>query len=244
MVVPPSSPAEQAAPVRLADRTSPAVAAHPRGVLLVPVGSCEQHGPHLPLDTDARVALAVAEEAAARQPDVLVAPVVAYGASGEHAGFPGTLSIGTEVLRAVLVELGRSAFPPAGPAPWRAVVFVDGHGGNRDAVLGAVEQLRAEGRPVGSWSPRLPGADAHAGRTETSLLLALDPGAVGDERPRGPVAPLRELLPALRSGGIAAVSPNGVLGDAAGASAHEGRALLGALVADLVAAIGAVAGSS
>lgn len=239
--MPISSPADQAAPVRLADLTSPAVAAHPGGVLLVPVGSCEQHGPHLPLDTDARVAVAVAEAAAQRVAAITVAPVVAYGASGEHAGFPGTLSIGTEVLRAMLVELGRSAFPPGGPAPWRALVFVDGHGGNRDAVVGAVDQLRAEGRRVGSWSPRMPGADAHAGRTETSLLLALDPVAVGDDRPRGAVAPLPELLPALRAGGVASVSPNGVLGDAAGASAGEGRALLRSLVDDLLAAIGAIA---
>jgi len=235
--VPPSPPAKRPRPTSLADRTSPQVAADAGGVLLVPVGSCEQHGPHLPLDTDTRVAVAVAEGVAARFQDVVVAPAVAYGASGEHTAFPGTLSVGTEVLRAVLVELGRSAFQPGGPSPWRALVFVDGHGGNRDAVTGAVRQLRAEGRPVGSWSPRIAGGDAHAGRTETSLLLAVDPAAVGDERPVGEVAPLADLLGALRSGGVAAVSPSGVLGDATGASATEGRELLGALVDDLATSI-------
>ena len=204
--------------------------------LLVPLGSCEQHGPHLPLDTDTRVAVAVAEGAAVGRDDVVVAPAVAYGSSGEHQSFAGTLSIGTEVLRALLVELGRSAFPAQG-SPYRSLTFVNGHGGNHEAVAGAVEVLVAEGRPVRAWSPRVPGGDAHAGRTETSLLLALAPAVVGDERPVGATAPLSDLLSPMRSGGVAAVSPGGVLGDATGASAEEGRSVLAALVADLVAAI-------
>ena len=70
--------------------------------MIVPVGSLEQHGPHLPLDTDARIAAAVARRAAGGDPALLLAPPLAYGASGEHQGFPGTLSIGHEALRAVL----------------------------------------------------------------------------------------------------------------------------------------------
>ena len=61
-------------------------------------GSTEQHGPHLPLSTDTDIALALADALAARRPDVVVAPALPYGASGEHAGFPGTLSIGHEAL--------------------------------------------------------------------------------------------------------------------------------------------------
>jgi creatinine amidohydrolase len=222
---------------RLADRTWTEVRDEADRVLLVPVGSCEQHGPHLPLDTDTRVALAVADAAARRRADLVIAPAVAYGASGEHAGFPGTLSVGTEALRALLVELGRSAFPPEGPRPWRALVLVDGHGGNREAVGGAVRQLRDEGRPVTSWSPRIEGGDAHAGRSETSLLLAIHPVGVRDERPVGQVAALAELLPALRAGGVASVSPDGVLGDASGASAEEGERVLASLVDDLLATV-------
>jgi creatinine amidohydrolase/Fe(II)-dependent formamide hydrolase-like protein len=71
--------------------------------LVVPVGSVEQHGPHLPLSTDTKIAAAVADRLAG-----LVAPPVAFGASGEHEGFAGTVSIGTEALRSVLVEMGRS----------------------------------------------------------------------------------------------------------------------------------------
>jgi mycofactocin precursor peptide peptidase len=188
--------------------------------VLVPVGSCEQHGPHLPLDVDTRVAVAVAQRAA--DDGVLVSPAVAFGASGEHEGFPGTLSIGHEALHAVLVELGRSA------ARWAArLVFVNGHGGNLPTVPAAAAQLRREGRDVAWFACFVPGGDAHAGRTETALLLALAPDLVrSDVAEPGNTAPLAELLPALRAGGVAAVSANGVLGDPAGASAEEGEQLL------------------
>lgn len=226
----------------LASMTSPEVdgfdggGADGRGVelLLVPLGSCEQHGPHLPLDTDTRVAWAVAERAAAvlvrRGIGAVVAPSVAVTASGEHAGFAGTLSIGTEALGLVIVELARSA-------TWaRRLVFVNGHGGNHEAVTAAVAQLRDEGHAASAWAPRLPGADAHAGRTETSLMLAIAPDAVRLDRiEAGATAPLDALLPRLRAEGVAAVSPNGVLGDPTGATPAEGAEWLDRLVADLVA---------
>jgi mycofactocin system creatininase family protein len=201
--------------------------------VLVPVGSTEQHGPHLPLDTDARIAAAVARRAADGDPAVLLAPPLAYGASGEHEGFPGTLSIGHEALRAVLVELGRSA------AAWASrLVFVNGHGGNLPTVPAAVATLRHEGREVAWFGCGVPGGDAHAGRTETSILLELDPSVVREEAARaGNTAPLRELLPALRRGGVTAVSPNGVLGDPVGASAEEGRRLLETMVGALRAGL-------
>ena len=77
--------------------------------VVVPVGSIEQHGPHLPLDTDTRIAESVAAAAAAELPgNVLVAAALSYGASGEHQGFAGTISLGTATLTAVLIEYGRS----------------------------------------------------------------------------------------------------------------------------------------
>lgn len=197
--------------------------------LLVPLGSTEQHGPHLPLDTDTRIAEAVAWGAAAEVPAAVVAPAVAIGASGEHAGFAGTLSIGTEALRIVLVELVRSA-------DWASrIVFVNGHGGNHDAVTATVRQLTDEGHDVAAWWPRVAGGDAHAGRTETSLLLAIAPDKVRlDSAEAGNTAPIADLIDDLRRGGVAAASANGVLGDPAGASAEAGEALLADLVADLV----------
>ncbi len=199
-------------------------------LLAVPIGSCEQHGPHLPLDTDTRIAVAVAQGLASARPDVLVAPTIAISASGEHDGFPGTLSIGTDVLRNVLVELARSAHWAAG------VIFVNGHGGNFVAVKSAVALLQTQGHSVTSWWPRFVGGDAHAGRTETSLMLEIAPDTVHHEAAApGNTEPLADLMPRLTVGGVASVSENGVLGDPAGASAAEGRALLAQLTLDLVA---------
>jgi mycofactocin precursor peptide peptidase len=216
----------------LGGSTWPEVADRGHALLAVPLGSLEQHGPHLPLDTDTRIAVALADALAEARPDVVVAPAVAFGASGEHAGFPGTLSIGTPALTTVLVELGRSADGFSG------VVLVNGHGGNRDAVRAAAATLSGEGRRVLAWAPSVPDGDAHAGRTETSILLALDPAAVRLDRAEpGATAPLPELIGELRRGGVSAVAPNGVLGDPTGASAAEGVALLDRLSAALVAAV-------
>ena len=177
-----------------------------RPLLAVPVGSCEQHGPHLPLDTDTRIAVALAQRLTdAFDPgDVMVAPPVTLSASGEHQGFPGTLSIGLEATELVLVELGRSADWSSG------VVFVNGHGGNDAAVRRAVSRLQAEDRRAMSWHPRIHGADAHAGETETSLMLAIAPDLVHlDRAEAGRTEPLADLIDELRAGGVRAVSPNG-----------------------------------
>jgi len=220
--------------VELAGATWPQVeATGGRSVLAVPLGSLEQHGPHLPLDTDTRIAVAVASGLAARRRGVAVAPALAYGASGEHAGFPGTLLVGHEVLGRLLVELVRSA-----RRSFAGVVLVSAHGGNEDALAAASRRCAADGDDVLVWRAVTHGGDAHAGRTETSLMLALDPGAVRSELAEpGCTEPLGTMLPRLRAEGVRPVSSNGVLGDPAGASAEEGVALLGALVTDLVAAV-------
>lgn len=200
--------------------------------LLVPLGSVEQHGHHLPLSTDTSIARAAAESAVGALDGALLAPALAYGASGEHEGFPGTVSIGTEALRRLLVEYGRSA------CRWAArLLIVNGHGGNLDALRSAVPLLRAEGRDV-AWFPcAVPGGDAHAGRTETSLMLHVEPERVlGDRALPGVTTPIGELLPRLRAEGVRAVSPTGVLGDPSGASAEKGADMLGALAGRLVAA--------
>jgi mycofactocin system creatininase family protein len=134
------------------------------------------------------------------------------------------------------VELGRSA------CRWAAgVVFVNGHGGNVPTLKKAVELLRYEGRAVAWTSCDLPGADAHAGRTETSLLLDLTPDVVVvDDIEGGCTIPVAELMPRLRAEGVAAVAPNGVLGDPRGSSAEEGARLFAALVDRLVAELTAL----
>ncbi|WKG04751.1 mycofactocin biosynthesis peptidyl-dipeptidase MftE [Mycolicibacterium sp. HK-90] len=200
-------------------------------MLIIPVGSTEQHGPHLPLDTDTRIATAVADAVLERvggEPagDWVVAPPVCYGASGEHEGFPGTVSIGTAALRLLLVEYGRSA------SSWASrLVFVNGHGGNVEALVAAVTLLRQEGRDAG-WVPCVAAdADAHAGHTETSVLLHISPGDVwAEDLSPGNTAPLAELMPAMRRGGVAAVSELGVLGDPTTATAAEGERIFAEMV--------------
>lgn len=203
-------------------------------VLLIPVGSTEQHGPHLPMNTDTLVAEELAARALHHTDGLMVGPTITVTASGEHAGFPGTLSIGTATTTAVLVELVRSA-------DWAAaVVLVNGHGGNHAAVTDAVDALTREGRNVLAWWPSWPRRrdggpeDLHAGRIETSLMLAIDPGLVRLERAApGADATVEEL----RRRGVKAASPSGVLGDPAGASGGEGERFISAFVDDLVHSI-------
>lgn len=221
---------------RLSDRAWPEVSGRP--TVLVPVGSLEQHGPHLPLDTDTRIAVAASEAAGARLAEqgsaVVVAPAFPVGASGEHQAFPGTVSIGHEALRLVAVELVRSLSTWAG-----RIVLVNGHGGNVPTLLDATAQMRAEGHDV-AWFPCAfeSAVDAHAGLDETSVMLPLDASRVSMKRARaGRLEPLPELLPALVADGVRTVSPNGVLGDPLAADAARGHALLGALVDDLVRAL-------
>jgi creatinine amidohydrolase len=207
-----------------------------RRVLLVPVGSVEQHGPHLPLDTDTRIAVAVASGAAALREGTAVAPAIAFGSSGEHAGFTGTLSIGTSALCELLVELGRDA-----SRDWDSLLFVNGHGGNASAVSGAVARLVAEGRRGAAFAVSVPSGDAHAGLTETSLLLHLEPSLVrADVAEAGETQPIADLMDRLRSHGVRSVSPNGVLGDPRTATADLGRRLLADLVGGCVTAVDAL----
>jgi creatinine amidohydrolase len=201
-------------------------------VLAVPIGSTEQHGPHLPLSTDTVIASALCARLAAHRDDVLVAPALAVGSSGEHAGFAGTLSIGQDALELLLIELGRSA-----SETFAHIVFVSAHGGNAEPVTRSVATLRAESRDVLLYQPRWSG-DPHAGRQETSMLLALRPDLVtmaaaipGDTRP------LTQTWPLLRAGGVRAVTDTGVLGDPTGANAEEGERLLHDLASALIAQV-------
>jgi creatinine amidohydrolase len=215
----------------LVDLTSPEV---DRGhLLIVPLGATEQHGPHLPLGTDTAIAVALAEAATERVAGAVVAPALAYGSSGEHQDFAGTLSIGAVCTELVLVELGRSA-----TETFDRVLFLNGHGGNVAPLAAAVARLREEGRDVCAWSPRL-GGDAHAGHTETSLMLALAPESVREGRAPGNTAPLATLIGDLQVRGVRDVAPDGVLGDPTDASTTEGGRLLAAAVDDLRAMLAA-----
>lgn len=212
----------------LADATWPSMPARP--LVLVPVGSIEQHGPHLPLDTDTAIAVAVATAVADRLAgDVLVAPPVSYGSSGEHQSFAGTSSIGAEALQLFVVELVRSMSTWAG-----RVVLVNAHGGNAAPLSKATFRLRAEGHDAGWVACATESVDLHAGFTETSLMLHIRPESVrGDLAEAGDTRPLPAILPLMMAGGVAAVSPNGVLGDPAGATAEHGRQVMATMTTDI-----------
>jgi mycofactocin system creatininase family protein len=213
-------------------------------LVLVPVGSLEQHGPHLPLDTDTAIAQAVADGIAQAVANsgatAWVAPALTYTSSGEHQAFAGTSSIGNEALLHTVVELARSM------TTWASrIVLVNAHGGNVPTLKAACAQLADEGRDVSWFACATENVDLHAGRTETSLMLHIRPQSVRlDRAEAGDTRALRDILPTLISGGVAAVSPNGVLGDPAGATAHEGRQVLEQMIADGVAAVGAHGGQA
>ena len=208
--------------------TSRDVASVDKPILVVPIGSCEQHGPHLPIGTDSIVAEALCDAIATDNVRVVIGPTLTVTSSGEHAGFPGTLSVGSPVTSSMVVELVRSA-------DWASsVVLVNGHGGNVAAVQDAVETLRAEARNVTEWWPRVADGDAHAGNVETSIMLHLAEHLVNMELAEvGNTRPLGEIAGALRSNGLRAVSPNGVLGDPRTATARAGSALMDQLVQQL-----------
>lgn len=224
-------------PSHLAHRSTREV---PPGLLLVvPVGSIEQHGPHLPLGTDSIIAMRLADELLKRvgPTAAAIAPAVSIGASGEHSRFAGTLSLGTDVLTNVFIELGRSATQPNG-GDFGAVLFVNGHGGNSEALRNAGRILTGEGRRVFHWSPRVIGLtnDSHAGRIETSVMLYLAAHLVRMELAEvGNVSPLTDLGPQLRAAGVHAVSANGILGDPRGSTPERGHDLFTSWVDDLEA---------
>ena len=154
----------------------------PAALLVLPIGSTEQHGPHLATGTDALIATAIAElaaEAATRPETILLAPTLAFGASDHHLPFGGTLSLGIATFQLVLRDLLASA----ASAGVKRVFMLNGHGGNSAAcVIAAAEASRDHGLLAATAMPsdlvdeaEIEGpVKGHAGSFETSLVLALD----------------------------------------------------------------------
>ena len=119
------------------------------------------------------------------------------------------------------------------------MVLVNGHGGNVEALERAREVLEAEGRSALFWHPRIPGGDSHAGRTETSILLHLDPSCVRVDRVEpGSTARWRDIRSVVVADGLAAVTANGVLGDPTTATAEEGATVFAGMIDQLASAVG------
>jgi creatinine amidohydrolase len=218
--------------------TSPEVARQNPSVAVLPVGSFEQHGRHLPLATDTIVACAIAE-AIAESYDVFLLPPVTMACSHEHASFTGTVSIGAATLYQVIRDIQASLEQQG----IRRLVLVNGHGGNY--VLGNIvqeanvaERMMALFPHRDDWThARNAGGlltdnheDMHGGELETSILLAVAPGAV---RPgyedEDHVAPERTHLHIVGMGGYTA---SGLIGRPSLATAEKGQLVLADLAAN------------
>ncbi|MEV7384431.1 MULTISPECIES: creatininase family protein [unclassified Streptomyces] len=204
-------------------------------VAVLPVGSFEQHGPYLPLATDTLVACAVAREIAAAFPVHLLPPVT-MSCSHEHAAWPGTVSISSVTLHAVVNDIADSLRRSG----VEALVVVNGHGGNY--VLGnVVQEASARGERLAlypaaeDWGTALERAgvetsaltDMHAGEIETSILLHAHPELVrpGHESADFTADDRRHLLTL----GMSAYTESGVIGRPSLGSAEKGKELLAAL---------------
>lgn len=164
---------------------------------LLPVGSCEQHGPHLALDTDTAVAEAIARRLATELGDVAVlCPPIGYGLSEHHLGFAGTLTLRPATYLALIDDVLESLAHHG----VRRILVVNGHGGNIDALRLAARTARRDRRMlVGSLMWAIIAADAaaeaasspaygHACEVETSVVLAVAPDRVQHDRLGPPAA--------------------------------------------------------
>jgi creatinine amidohydrolase len=219
-------------------------------ILCLPMGSMEQHGPHLPLNTDAVLAEAFTRQIVERWGqayDLWQLPPVPVGLSREHDWAPGTLSLTVSGMTAYLRDLGREI---ARSLPARNLLIVNGHGGNRGILEALGRELRGDfGLNLGvlhlgaMMSPVTDAAvpEIHAGRDETSVMLALAPDLVRRERlseARGPSGgdAIRSLVldPATSwpwSSDDKRIAALGVIGDAREASVEHGQAIVARVVA-------------
>jgi creatinine amidohydrolase/Fe(II)-dependent formamide hydrolase-like protein len=219
-------------------------------VALLPVGAIEQHGHHLPLDTDMYDADRLAREVAlaCSDPKPLVLPVIPYGVSYHHDDYPGTISVGPDTLARLVIEVGMSAARNG----VRKLLIINGHGGNGPALHFAAQMINRDARiftcvDSGETSDADIEAmvetpnDVHAGETETSTSLALRPSLVDLDAARPDVPSFSShYLDFSSHRGVgwyartSRLSKTGVLGDPTKASAEKGVAMWTIMVRNLM----------
>jgi creatinine amidohydrolase len=219
----------------------------PDTIAILPIGSAEQHGPHLPLNTDLVVADSLARDVVAGHGDelgLLLLPSMAVSKSNEHAWSPGTLWLSAATMLAVLDEIARCV----ATTPARKLVFLNGHGGNSALLQVASRDVRlATGLQTFVMHPSVPpdqggpaqgstvtalelGMGIHAGIEETSVMLHLRPDLVKLELGKRGVP---EHLTAFERVGFGKpvsfgwlsndFGTDGTLGDPTGATAEHGK---------------------
>ena len=247
---------------RFADLRAPQLAEKitGRSIIVQPLGAIEQHGPHLPYNTDLLIAERVAAEAVERvgaQLDVWLLPPLAYTKSNEHAWSAGTIWLSATTLLAVLDDIGRCL----ATTPARKLVFFNGHGGN-SALLGVAnrEVRLAHGLQTFLAHPGVPpdqggvsaegehGMGIHGGTDETSLMLHLAPDLVDMSLATRNVPERLADNRYVRFGGKVGFGwlsndfgPDGHIGDPTAASAERGAALFEAAVTAFAEALAEIA---
>lgn len=242
-----------------AELTSPQIAELIDGtrtpVLLLPIGAVEPHGPHAPLGTDAYISAGMCERAATRLADdpqirVLILPGLPYGVTRYAAGFPGAVSVGEETLHSIVVEVCTGLAGQGLPR----VVIVNNHfePEHLAALRRAVRTMRTvpgaqvahlylvRRQNASRLTEEFQSGECHAGRYETSLVLADQPDLVDRERmrtlPRVPVD-----MPAAMAEGRTDFRAMGMTqaycGDPAQAGSAEGKATFETLTTMLIEAI-------
>lgn len=240
-------------PTDMTRMTSPDIArALTRGMTtaIVVLGAQEQHGAHLPLVTDSLWGERLAGVVAERLGNALVAPVVPVGVSPEHMSFAGTITLRPETFAAVVDDYVTSLAHHG----FKWIVLLPSHGGNFDPLDAELPRLRARHPDItviahtdllglvdaaaavaGAAGVSPEEAGAHAGEWETSMVLALEPDLVHLERGEaGYLGPLVPVFDQINREGMESVTPNGVLGDPAKASASHGDAYLARMAELLV----------
>lgn len=210
---------------------------------VVAVGSNEQHGPHLPTKTDSLIGDMLAFRVAQELGNALVIPTISVGCSEHHLAFPGTISLKSETLKAVIEDyiysLEKSGF--------ETVLLLPSHGGNFATVKETVEELKSQFSHLNlydftdlfkfldsqmkvsaEFGISQEEAGAHAGEIETSMILALSENLVDRERfASGYLGPLgEEQFKTILEKGMPALTENGILGDPSRATAERGMIYL------------------
>jgi len=226
----------------LSEATWPDVADADADLAVLPVGSTEQHGPHAPLGTDSITATAVADAGTdAYDGAVLVTPTIPVGVSAEHRQFPGTLWLAPDTFRAVVSDVVESL---ASHGVSRVVV-VNGHGGNVPALGEVCAALTRDGVAYTvpfTWFDAIEADPGHAGHVETSVLQAVAPDTVREDR-REPGADTWGEWVAGVDLAVDTIefTENGVVGDPTTADAASGEALLATAADALATVLAAVA---
>ncbi|MEM2195402.1 MAG: creatininase family protein [Candidatus Methanomethylicia archaeon] len=224
-------------------------------IVLVPVGSIEQHGLHLPLDTDILYAFEVAKraaEAVANDVACVVAPPICFGYSEHHIDFPGTISLRPETLLSLVFDVCRSLIHHG----FKKIVIVNGHGGNIPILNIVARRVKDELKGLvivfSYWSLATeavkkiresePGGIAHACEFETSLALTLRPELINKDMIRREIPKSRlsyERIDLFTESKISIpwntreISQTGVIGDPTKATKEKGEIILNTIIQEL-----------